>query len=141
MKTGLTIVAFVGIVSIAVLGTAPPADCGVISYIMLNPDTADADTGLDPENDYTHLLDFGTVGPATVNGVEFTQVTVGNIDAIPGFSYTVNSGARSGPPSGSGRPAGAGSPAHCRPTPRRSPRPSPAPVPASRAPHTGPRCP
>jgi len=70
-------------------------DAGVISYVKLNEFSADADSGIDPANTYTHLLDFGNGTPgATVNGVAFTQVNGANLDAIPGFNFSVNTSGR-----------------------------------------------
>ncbi len=76
------------------LGGQAMADGGVVSYIKLNTDTADADSGIDAANFYTHLLDFGTGSAATVNAVPFTQVTLANVDSTAGFSYAVDSSGR-----------------------------------------------
>ena len=43
---------------------------GAIGY---EPITNDADSGVSPAKTYTHVLDFGTAGTATVNGVAFDQ--------------------------------------------------------------------
>ena len=94
MKIGRTVVALLAAAWLIGPVALPQLDAGVVSYIKLDPFTADADSGIDPANFYTHSLDFGTGAAATVNGVPFTQVTLGNIDAIPGFSYTVNTSGR-----------------------------------------------
>jgi hypothetical protein len=48
----------------------------------------DADTGIGPSKTYTHLLDFGSSAPATINGVPFTKA--GATGA--GYTYVVSSG-------------------------------------------------
>jgi len=75
---------------------AAVAQAGVITYVPLWTDTADADSGISPDKYYTHLLDFGSSPAATVNGVAFTQVQPGNVDSIPGFAYTVDTSGRNG---------------------------------------------
>jgi len=50
--------------------TAPPANAGNISYVQI---TNDEDSGISTDNTYTHAIDFGTSGTATVNGVVFAN--------------------------------------------------------------------
>jgi len=78
----------------AILLLVSQAPAGVVSYILLGPDTADADSGIDPSNYYVQALDFGTSGAANVNGVQFTAVGTGNVDAISGFQYSVSTSGR-----------------------------------------------
>ncbi|MGI9240363.1 MAG: hypothetical protein ACR2RV_06150 [Verrucomicrobiales bacterium] len=68
--------------------SASLCSAGIISYL---PITADGDSGIDPSNTYTHAIDFGTSGPATVNGVEFSD---GNPGEFPGAvgSSTIGTG-------------------------------------------------
>jgi len=60
----------------AILGlVATSADAGTISYVKV---TGDADCGIDPENTYTHKLDFGQGTPgALINGVQFDAYNAG----------------------------------------------------------------
>ena len=68
----------------------------MISYIGFDPYFADEDSQISQSKVYTHLLDFegGGSDTATVNDVAFTSVTIGNVDAIPGFHYAVETGGR-----------------------------------------------
>lgn len=65
------------------------------NVISFEPITNDQDSGISINNVYTHALDFG-VGDAgaNINGVQFTQVTAGNVDGLSGIDYTVDSGTR-----------------------------------------------
>ena len=96
MKSPLAIVLSLAMVTFGALVGLSPAEGGLVEYIPLDagfsPDEA---SGISPDNYYTHLLDFGTSTPASINGVDFTQVTMANIDDVPGFNFAVDSGSRS----------------------------------------------
>lgn len=70
-------------------------DLGATNALTFTPITNDADSDITIDKLYTHKLDFGSGDSgAVINGVAFTRVTTANVDAIPGFGYTVGSGTR-----------------------------------------------
>jgi hypothetical protein len=78
------------VVRLAALALCVVAACvggsqaGVLSYVAINND---ADSEIDAAKIYTHAVDIGPGPVANVNGVAFTQATVGNYPA--GFNYQV----------------------------------------------------
>jgi len=51
----------------------PSAFVGAAETVSYNPITNDADSGISSSNNYTHAIDWGTSGAATVNGVVFAN--------------------------------------------------------------------
>jgi hypothetical protein len=80
-------------VATAVLGlTTTAANAGTITYVKI---TGDADCGIDPENTYTHTLDFGQGTPgALINGVQFDAYNAGANGTL-NFNRTVATGSLS----------------------------------------------
>jgi len=83
-------VLILGAVAIAILGlTATSVRAGTISYVQI---TGDADCGIDPENTYTHTLDFGQGTPgALINGVQFDAYNLAANGTL-NFNRTVATG-------------------------------------------------
>ena len=57
------------LIALAIPGASASA-AGTISYVQI---TNDADSGISSSNNYTHAIDWGTSGAATVNGVVFAN--------------------------------------------------------------------
>lgn len=62
-------VSCIALLALAIPGTFAGAQ-GTVSYVEI---TNDADSGISSSTNYTHAIDFGESGAATVNGVVFTD--------------------------------------------------------------------
>jgi hypothetical protein len=63
-----TLLTFAAVAMATLALAAATASAGEITYV---PISGDADSGISTDNTYTHAIDFGTSGVATVNGVVF----------------------------------------------------------------------